>query len=221
MDPPLPAPAYAAQVPEDLAEAGSPPRPRERWPADRRRAQLLEAAAAVFAERGYQGTSVGGVAAAAGVTRTLIYKYFRDTDELYLSCLRSARAELEEAFATAALAHEAPREQLRAGVTAYFEFVRTSRHRWDLLYGTGAAVAGPLAAEAAALRYATAERIALLVGAAAPQTEPEVASAAAHVISGACEQLAKWWHEHPELTTEALVDHFMTVVWGGLEALVG
>ncbi|NGZ99463.1 helix-turn-helix transcriptional regulator [Nocardioides sp. W3-2-3] len=47
----------------------------------------------VFVRHGYQGTAVEDIAAAAGVTRTLIYKYFADKDEIYLECLRAARTE--------------------------------------------------------------------------------------------------------------------------------
>lgn len=184
-----------------------------------RREQLLRVAEVVFAERGYQGTSVADLAAAAGVTRTLIYKYFKDTDEIYLACLTAARSELEDRFATAALAHEQPEAQLRAGVTAYFDFMQTRRPLWDLLYGAGAAVAGPLASDAARLRYDTADRIALLIGAAMPHLDGQAASASAHVVSGSCEQLAKWWRHHPEVPAGTVVDYFMDTVWGGLERL--
>lgn len=202
------------------ASTTAPARTRERWDPARRRQQLLSVAESVFAERGYQGTSVNDVASAAGVTRTLVYKYFKDTDEIYLACVRSARSELEERFATAALAEVAPDAQLRAGLTAYFEFVQTRAPLWDLLYGAGAAVAGGVAAESVALRYETAEKIALLIQAALPGQPAESVSAIAHVISGAAEQLAKWWRRHPEVSLPDVVEHVMTAVWGGLDRLV-
>lgn len=184
-----------------------------------RREELTRIAARLFAEQGYQGTSVNDVAVAAGVTRTLVYKYFKDTDELYLACVRAARAELEDRFATAALAQQDPGDQLRAGVTAYYEFVQDRSTLWDLLYGGGSAVAGGVAEETAQLRYDTAERIAVLISAAVPELPAEAASATAHVVSGACEQLAKWWRRHPEMALETVVDHLMTTLWGGIEAL--
>lgn len=192
---------------------------RERWDPARRREQLLRVAEVVFAEHGYQGTSVADVATAAGVTRTLIYKYFKDTDEIYLACLRAARSELEERFATAALAHTQPEDQLRGGVSAYYEFMQTHGPLWDLLYGAGAAVAGPLAQEAAQLRYDTAEKIAQLIAAALPDLTDEATSAAAHVVSGSCEQLAKWWRRHPEVPLDTVVEYLMLTIWGGLQRL--
>jgi AcrR family transcriptional regulator len=202
------------------ARTAAPAKVRERWDPARRREQLLRVAESVFAERGYQGTSVNDVASAAGVTRTLVYKYFKDTDEMYLACVRAARAELEDRFASAALSHSDPGEQLRAGLTAYYEFVATRGTLWDLLYGTGAAVAGAVAAESARLRYDTADKIALLIGAALPQHPTEAVSAIAHVVSGAAEQLAKWWRQHPDVPLERVVDHLMLAVWGGLDRQV-
>src|ERR1700735_652252 len=125
---------------------------RRRLPRADRRAQILRVAEQVFAERGYQGTSVEDIAASAGVTRPLIYNYFADKDELYLECLHSARGELEAAMVGAASAHAHPRDMLRAGMIAYFTFVQDRGKRWDMLFGGGIAVAGTVAERAEELR---------------------------------------------------------------------
>ena len=193
--------------------------PRKRWAPSARRAQLLAVSVDVFARLGYQGTAVDDIARAAGVTRTLIYKHFADKDEIYLECVRTARAELEELFIAAAVAQETSEQQLRAGIAAYFAFVRDGEQRWDMLFGGGSAVAGTVATEAADLRYDTAEKIATLVRAAAPHVDDELASATAHAISGTCEQLAKWWRRHPEVELDTLTDHCMHVLWSGIAAI--
>ena len=75
---------------------------RRRLAPEARRAQLLAVAEDVFARFGYQGTAVDDIAAAAGVTRTLIYKYFADKDEIYLECLRAARDDISQGRAPSA-----------------------------------------------------------------------------------------------------------------------
>lgn len=195
--------------------------PRRRLPPHVRRAQLLEVAEEVFTRLGYQGCAVEDIASAAGVTRTLVYKYFADKDEIYLECVRAARRELEESFVAAALACETPEEQLRAGIGAYFAFVRDRDLRWDMLFGGGSAVAGAVAGEVADLRYQTAEQTAGLVRAAIPAIPDDDASAFAHAISGACEQLAKWWRRHPGTTLETMVERAMTAIWTGLATVAG
>jgi AcrR family transcriptional regulator len=58
----------------------------EKWTPERRRQRtreaLLDAAATVFAERGFQGASLDEIAATAGYTRGAIYKHFADKEEL-------------------------------------------------------------------------------------------------------------------------------------------
>jgi AcrR family transcriptional regulator len=199
--------------------ASPSPLERKRWAPGARRAQLLHVAEEVFTRLGYQGTAVDDIASAAGVTRTLVYKYFADKDELYLECVRAARAELETAFIAAALSEKEPAKQLRAGVRAYFTFVKDRGQRWDMLFGGGSAVAGRPAEEVAQMRYDTADKIALLVRAAAPHLADEASSAYAHVVSGACEQLAKWWRRHEQVTLDGIVEHCFSAIWVGLETL--
>ena len=45
---------------------------------DTQRAQILEAAARVFAERGYTAATMNEVAAAAGVSKATLYHYYGD-----------------------------------------------------------------------------------------------------------------------------------------------
>lgn len=60
--------------------------PVEKWTPERRRQRtreaLLDAAATVFAERGFHGASLDEIAATAGYTRGAIYKHFTDKEEL-------------------------------------------------------------------------------------------------------------------------------------------
>ena len=57
-------------------------------PADDTRARLLRAAAEVFAERGYEGSTVRDICSRAGANVALINYYFGDKMELYTEVLR-------------------------------------------------------------------------------------------------------------------------------------
>lgn len=64
------------------------------------RERLLTAAAAVFAERGYDGTRVADIAAAAGVSNGALYAHFDSKAELLVSALRThGRRLLADLFA--------------------------------------------------------------------------------------------------------------------------
>lgn len=189
---------------------------RRRLSADERRDQIVEAATEVFIQHGYQGTSLEDIAAHAGITRPLIYHYFRDKDALYLEILTRARAALDAAIIDHVPTDATPAGQLRGGITGYFEFVRDHLHLWELLFGGGTAVAGAVAQEATRQRFETSEKIALLVSAAAPSEPVLRAHAYAHAISGAGEALTHWWQRHPEVSLDEIVELHMDVVWRGL-----
>lgn len=191
---------------------------RRRLAPEARRAQLLAVAEDVFARLGFQGTAVDDIAAEAGVTRTLIYKYFADKDEIYLECVRVARETLDGAMISAAGQYDDPEQQLRAGFHAYFRFVRDGGSKWDVLFGGGAA-AGSVADAAGAFRYQTVEVITSLLRAAAPKLSEDAATTYAHAISGAAEQAAKWWRRNPDTTIDTLVERMMDVLWAGLERI--
>jgi AcrR family transcriptional regulator len=64
------------------------------------RERLLSAAADIFAERGYDGTRVADIAAAAGVSNGALYAHFASKAELLIQALRAhGRRVLAEAFA--------------------------------------------------------------------------------------------------------------------------
>jgi AcrR family transcriptional regulator len=69
---------------------------------EQRRAQLVEAAMASAAARGYAGLSLDDVGERAGVTRNLLYHYFpRGRLDLYLAALERAGDELTGDFIVA------------------------------------------------------------------------------------------------------------------------
>ena len=55
--------------------------------ADRRRAELLDVALRLFAEKGFASTTIADIAAASGTAHGLVYHYFRSKDELLVAVL--------------------------------------------------------------------------------------------------------------------------------------
>ncbi|MCW2927623.1 MAG: TetR family transcriptional regulator [Thermoleophilia bacterium] len=88
--------------------AGGPGRPRMRSP--QRRAQLIDAAALEFAEHGYHGATMVGVARAAGVTAALAYRHFPSKSALFVACVEHEWQRLRDRW-DAALALDPPPDQ--------------------------------------------------------------------------------------------------------------
>lgn len=106
----------------------SPPtRPALRARYERRRAEVVAAAARTFAQRGYHGTSIDDLIAATGLTRGGLYHYMDGKealliavlDELMDPLLARARAILDEPAI--------PEDHLRALTRAWLEHIATHR----------------------------------------------------------------------------------------------
>jgi AcrR family transcriptional regulator len=63
-------------------------RPRESSQTPARRAELLDAARKIFAERGYHETTVEDITRAAGVAKGTFYLYFQEKREIFLAIIR-------------------------------------------------------------------------------------------------------------------------------------
>lgn len=83
---------------------------------EQRRAQILRAAGGCFVARGFHQTSMAEIAAAAGLSMGLLYRYFRSKDEIVLAAAAWERAESIEALAALRDA-----TTLRAGLAAYLD----------------------------------------------------------------------------------------------------
>lgn len=63
-----------------------------------RRAAILKAAAEAFADKGFAGTSMEDVAAAAGITKLIVYRHFSSKEALYEAVLERVSTRLAEEF---------------------------------------------------------------------------------------------------------------------------
>lgn len=185
-----------------------------------REQQLLSVALRLFVEHGYQGTAMGDIADAAGITRPVVYNCFGSKDALYLACLTQARQALEQSMLGAALAQDQPQARLRAGLEGYFQFIHANPLAWRLLYGSGVAVAGNAAEEAVRLRLHTVDAIAALFRLSAPEAPLGQLKIYAHAMSGAAEQVAKYAMTAPDQPLSTLIDTLMQFAWQGLEPLL-
>ena len=78
---------------------------------------ILTAARTLFAERGYQGTTIRAVAASAGVNTALVHHYFGTKDRLFVAALNLP---LNPADAIEELVAAGPREQFAERFVRFF-----------------------------------------------------------------------------------------------------
>jgi AcrR family transcriptional regulator len=205
------------------AKPGLPFKPRISGP--ERRARIEAEAARLFAERGYDGTALEEVAAAAGVTRAVIYDHFASKRDLHEQLLRREGRGLLEFIAARAAVDAEPEERFRLGLTAFFEYVEAHPYAWRMIIRDP-----PVDAKLAGLQRkmqdrATAILAAILASdpaaAADSKRDPDRWMRFAQGLKWATNGLATWWYDHPEAPVEVMVESAMDLCWRGLERTRG
>src|SRR5437764_8236716 len=88
-----------------------------------RRAELLEVAAEMFADRGFRATTVRDIADAAGILSGSLYHHFDSKESMVDEILRNFLDELFGRYREIVTAGGDPRDMLEAVVVASFESI--------------------------------------------------------------------------------------------------
>jgi AcrR family transcriptional regulator len=182
--------------------------------------QTLSAAHDLFAERGYAAVKMDEIAGAVGVTKPLLYNYFGNKEQLYITCMERAGDSLTATIASAVGATETPRDALRAGVRAFFAFLDSDRAAWAVLFDETLPRGGEVAARVAEYRGRILDLVSASIVAQLPEVRREAARVETEALSisllGAAEALARWWLATEALSAEEAAELLIATVEPGL-----
>ena len=187
---------------------------RKRLAPEQRRHLIVEAAGRLFGERGYDATRLDDVAAAAGVTKPVLYRHFDDKTALYLALLERHREDLGT-FAGAIPAAGALEQRLRAVLEVWLDYVETHAYAWRMLFRDSGG--GPVVQ---AFRVDVHERarttlVALIRALSAKPIPARELEPLAELLSMGMASLVLWWIDDPAATREAILDAIARV-WLGV-----
>lgn len=103
-------------------------------PKDERRAQLLEAAQAVFVTAGYHAAAMDEIADRAGVSKPVLYQHFPSKLELYLTLVDFHIDALIDQVRLALRSTTDNRKRVHGAIAAYFSFVESEGEAFRLLF---------------------------------------------------------------------------------------
>ena len=189
---------------------------RRRIPAEERRGIVLRAAGRAFARAGYAGARIEDIAAAAHVTKPIVYRHFASKKALYMALLEQHEADLP-GFIEAIDPDGLPLDRLvRAILEHWFDYVRENQHAWFMLFRDRSGDE-----EIQALRRRVNLRAREVIAGfivqyadgriPAGQIEPT-----AEAITNGLAGLALWWIDNPEIPKEVPVDVGTRVVAAAL-----
>ena len=195
-----------------------------RWDEHRRarREQLVDATMAAVTRHG-AGVGMDEIAAAAGTSKTVVYRHFADRSELYVAvCTRVAEqltARLHDAMASSSR----PRERVSAAIETYLAFLEADPELYRFV------VRHPLldrpvdADPISSLSDLVGDRAAALVATSLAEAGRDPAPAApwGHGLVGLVRAAADWWlgADRPMLRSH-LAAHLTELAWAGLAGVL-
>ena len=98
---------------------------------DRRRAEIVDAAEALYAEVGWDAVTMDQVARRARLSRALVYVYFADKADLHFALVERALDALRTRFEAASAGRLSGLDEVEAIGRAYFAFAQEAPHHFD------------------------------------------------------------------------------------------
>lgn len=196
-----------------------PSRPAQRARYERRRRELVNAAARVFAERGYHGTSIEHLVQATGLARGGLYHYTESKEALLFGILDELMEPLLQRAGEILEAPATPEEHLRAVCRAWLDHIAS--HRYHLIVFNqerGTLERDPRWSDVRDARKAFENVLAGILrrGQADGSFVIDDLQLTLFTLLGAVNHTPQWFSPSGRLTPEQIADHFVNVFLDGI-----
>ncbi|MEU9760686.1 TetR/AcrR family transcriptional regulator [Streptomyces sp. NPDC047985] len=191
---------------------------RVRMTGKERREQLLDIGRTLFADKGYEGTSVEEIAARAGVSKPVVYEHFGGKEGLYAVVVdREMRRLLD--MVTGALTAGHPRELLEQAAFALLDYIERYTDGFRILVrdspvaqstGTFASLISDIATQVEDI---------LGLEFKARGFDPKLAPLYAQALVGMVALTGQWWVNARKPKKAEVAAHLVNLAWHGLENL--
>ena len=207
---------------------------RTRMSASERREQLIAVARGLFAERGFDATSVEEVAARAQVSKPVVYEHFGGKEGLYAVVvdreITTISAAISSAIADPAAGPEAGRRGpggsdasgsasriAERAALALLTYIEDSPDGFRILSAGSDRAAGTYSTLLADVAIEVSGILASQF--AAHDLDPHTAPLYAQMLVGIVAMPAQWWLENRSMSKEEVAAHMVNLAWNGLRGM--
>ena len=191
---------------------------RTRMSAGERREQLIAVARGLFAEKGFDATSIEEVASRAKVSKPVVYEHFGGKEGLYavivdreLTCIYAAITGALESDAYPSVILEHAALALLTYIEDHTEGFRILSSENDRSSGTYSTLLADLAVQVSGI---------LATHFKAHQLDPRTAPLYAQMLVGIVALPSQWWLENRRLSKEEVAAHMVNLAWNGLRGIL-
>ena len=194
---------------------GSIPVSSKRMTGRQRREQLLDVGRELFAERGYEATSIEEIATRAKVSKPVVYEHFRGKEGLYAVVVDREMKTLFERI-TVALDGRHPRRLLFQAAEAFLGYIEEEPDGFRILVRDS-----PVASSAGGLASLIGDVAARVDFILADQFkrrgfDRKLAPLYSRALVGMVAQVGGWWLETRKPSREKVAAHLVNLAWNGL-----
>nr|WP_199814032.1 TetR/AcrR family transcriptional regulator [Streptomyces sp. NRRL F-5135] len=191
---------------------------RVRMTGAERREQLLDIGRKVFAEKGFEATSVEEIASKAGVSKPVVYEHFGGKEGLYAVVVDREMRQLLD-MVTSALTAGHPRELLEQAAFALLDYIERYTDGFRILVrdspvaqstGTFASLISDIATQVEDI---------LGMEFKARGFDPKLAPLYAQALVGMVALTGQWWVDARRPKKSEVAAHLVNLAWHGLENL--
>ena len=192
---------------------------RVRMTGTQRREQLLDVGRTLFAERGYDGTSVEELAARAGVSKPVVYEHFGGKEGLYAVVVDREVQRLLTSF-TGALTADTPRRLLEQATLALLTYVEDQSDGFRILVRESPAPLADSGGFATIISdIATQVEHILAAEFAARGFQTTLAALYSQALVGQVALVGQWWLDNRSPGRDEVAAHLVNLAWNGLSGL--
>ncbi|KNA90822.1 MULTISPECIES: TetR/AcrR family transcriptional regulator [Gordonia] len=193
--------------------------PRARMTGAQRRLQLIEVARGLFAERGFEGTSIEEIAQRAGVSKPIVYEHFGGKEGLYAVVVDREMETLLEMI-TSSLSKNRSLYRIQQVALALLTYMEERTDGFRILVRGDSASSRDNATYGSLLNDAISQVEHILAGDFERRGfDPKLAPMYAQALVGMVSVTAQWWLDVREPSKEVVAAHLVNLCWNGLTRL--